>query len=128
MSGKTILIFDDDVNILELCSIILSESGYNVEVSETSHDIIEKVSRIQPDVILMDNWIPDIGGIKATQLLKEHPEFKHIPVIYFSANNDIHLLAETAGADAHLSKPFDLTDLEDIVEQVLIQAEERARA
>jgi len=128
MSGKTVLIFDDDVNILELCSIILSESGYNVEVSETSHDIIEKVSRIHPDVILMDNWIPDIGGIKATQLLKEHPEFKHIPVIYFSANNDIHLLAETAGADAHLSKPFDLTDLEDIVEQVLIQAEERARA
>ncbi|RRN77694.1 response regulator, partial [Pseudoxanthomonas sp. SGD-10] len=43
MNGKTILIFDDDVNILELCSIILSESGYNVEVSETSHDIIEKV-------------------------------------------------------------------------------------
>ncbi|KHJ36520.1 CAI-1 autoinducer sensor kinase/phosphatase CqsS [Pedobacter glucosidilyticus] len=84
-TNKTILIFDDDVNILELCSIILMESGYQVEISETSHDIIEKVTSINPDVILMDNWIPDIGGIKATQLLKQHPDFKHIPVIYFSA-------------------------------------------
>ncbi|WP_026903467.1 response regulator [Pedobacter glucosidilyticus] len=116
---KTILIFDDDVNILELCSIILTESGYQVEISETSHDIIEKVTTVKPDVILMDNWIPDIGGIKATQLLKQHPDFKHIPVIYFSANNDIHILAETAGADAYLPKPFDLTELENIVNDVL---------
>jgi len=120
--NKTVLIFDDDVNILELCSIILVESGYNVEISETSHDIIEKVTEINPDVILMDNWIPDIGGIKATQLLKQHPEFNHIPVIYFSANNDIHILAETAGADAYLPKPFDLIELENIVDNVLTQS------
>lgn len=127
MNEKTVLIFDDDINILELCSIILSESGYRVEISETSHDIIEKVSHIHPDVILMDNWIPDIGGIKATQLLKQHPDFRHIPVIYFSANNDIHLLAETAGADAHLAKPFDLADLENIVGQALNNAENKTR-
>lgn len=119
--NKTVLIFDDDVNILELCSIILVDSGYNVEISETSHDIIEKVTAINPDVILMDNWIPDIGGIKATQLLKQHPQFNHIPVIYFSANNDIHILAETAGADSYLPKPFDLVELENIVERVLVK-------
>ncbi|WP_353131852.1 response regulator [Pseudopedobacter sp.] len=117
MNRKKILIFDDDVNILELCSIVLVDYGYDVEVSETSHDIIEKVAQVNPDVILMDNWIPDIGGIKATQLLKSSSEFGHIPVIYFSANNDIHLLAETAGADAYLSKPFDLTELESIVSE-----------
>ena len=119
MDRRKILIFDDDVNILELCSIVLADYGYDVEVSETSHDIIEKVSQTNPDVILMDNWIPDIGGIKATQLLKSNPEFNHIPVIYFSANNDIHLLAETAGADAYLSKPFDLTELENMVSEVV---------
>lgn len=119
MNRKKILIFDDDVNILELCSIVLVDYGYDVEVSETSHDIIERVSQVKPDVILMDNWIPDIGGIKATQLLKNSPEFSHIPVIYFSANNDIHLLAQTAGADAYLSKPFDLTELETIVSEAV---------
>ncbi|MBE8723065.1 response regulator [Sphingobacterium pedocola] len=122
MKDKTVLIFDDDVNILEVCSIVLEACGYRVAVSETSHDIIEKVTEIRPDVILMDNWIPDIGGVKATQLLKQHPDFNHLPVIYVSANNDIHLLAETAGADTYLAKPFDLADLENSVAQVLSDA------
>ncbi|MBK0384484.1 response regulator [Pedobacter sp. SD-b] len=117
---KKVLIFDDDVNILELCSIILNECGYEVETSETSHDIIEKVEKLQPDAILMDNWIPDIGGIEATRLLKSHPKFNHIPVIYFSANNDIKSLAEMAGADAHLAKPFDLDELENLIKTVLV--------
>lgn len=116
---KTILIFDDDINILDLCTIILRDCGYHVETSETSHDIIEKVTEINPDAILMDNWIPEIGGIKATQLLKANPNFKHIPVIYFSANNDIQALAEKAGADAILAKPFDLDELENLIIKVL---------
>ena len=116
---KTILIFDDDVNILELCFIILTDWGYHVEVSETSHDIIEKVSKVNPDAILMDNWIPEIGGIKATQLLKSHPDYHHIPVIYFSANNDIQSLAKIAGADAILAKPFDLDELENLMKSIL---------
>ncbi|WP_270088962.1 response regulator [Sphingobacterium sp. SYP-B4668] len=119
MNNKTVLLFDDDVNILEVCTIILEECGYTVAISETSHDIIEKVTAIRPDIILMDNWIPDIGGIKATQLLKQHPDFKHIPVIYVSANSDIHVLAQQAGADTYLEKPFNLDDLEGIVNQVL---------
>ncbi|MFC5284659.1 response regulator [Pedobacter alpinus] len=116
---KTVLIFDDDVNILELCSIILTECGYEVATSETSHNIIEKVIETNPDAILMDNWIPDIGGIEATRILKKHPDFKHIPVIYFSANNDIKSLAEKAGADVHLAKPFDLEDLENLIKSLL---------
>lgn len=119
MNNKTVLLFDDDVNILEVCTIILEECGYSVAISETSHDIIEKVTAIRPDIILMDNWIPDIGGIKATQLLKQHPDFKHIPVVYVSANSDIHVLAQQAGADTYLEKPFNLDDLEGIVSQVL---------
>ncbi|MFD2594372.1 response regulator [Sphingobacterium griseoflavum] len=127
MKNKTILIFDDDVNILEVCTIILVDAGYTVKISETSHDIIEKVSQIHPDIILMDNWIPEIGGIEATRLLKQHAEYKQIPVVYISANNDIHLLAEKAGADAYLAKPFDITELESTVERVLADVEAKAK-
>ena len=116
---KKVLIFDDDENILELCSIILTECGYEVATSETSHDIIEKVSEMHPDAILMDNWIPDIGGIEATQMLKRDERFKNIPVIYFSANNDIKSLAEKAGADAYLAKPFDLDELENLIKTLI---------
>lgn len=115
MSKKKILIFDDDKVILEVISIIFEEGGYDVEISETSHDIIQKVSAFQPDVILMDNWIPNIGGVEATKLLKSHEEYKNIPVIYVTANNDIVALAKSAQADDFVAKPFNLEDLEEKV-------------
>jgi CheY-like chemotaxis protein len=115
MSKKRILIFDDDTAILEVITIIFEENGYEVKISETSHDIIEKVTDYQPDVILMDNWIPKIGGVEATKLLKSTEEFKHIPVIYVTANNDIVALASEANADDYVSKPFNLDDLEIMV-------------
>lgn len=117
---KRVLIFDDDRDILEMCSIILSESGYEVFTSSDCYDVVEKVSDIRPHVIFMDNWIPDIGGIEATRLLKNSDNLRDIPVIYFSANNDIHLLTEKAGANSFLAKPFDLYDLEKIIEENLV--------
>ena len=115
MNKKTILIFDDDAAILEVITIIFEENGYDVEISETSHDILEKVAEYRPDVILMDNWIPKIGGVEATKLLKNSEEFNHIPVIYVTANNDIAALASEAQADDYVSKPFNLDDLEEMV-------------
>lgn len=115
MNKKKILIFDDDAAILEVITIIFEENGYEVRISETSHDILEKVAEYHPDVILMDNWIPKIGGVEATKLLKNSEEFNHIPVIYVTANNDIAALASEAKADDYVSKPFNLDDLEEMV-------------
>jgi len=119
MSTKRILIFDDDKSILDVFTIIFSENGYEVEVSETSHNIIERVADFRPHLILMDNWIPDIGGIEAVKLLRNHREFKDIPVIYISANSDINTLAKKAEADDYLAKPFELQILEKKVEKFL---------
>lgn len=119
MSTKRILIFDDDKSILDVFTIIFSENGYEVEVSETSHNIIERVTDFRPHLILMDNWIPDIGGIEAVKLLRNHREFKDIPVIYISANSDINTLAKKAEADDYLAKPFELQILEKKVEKFL---------
>ena len=82
--AKRILIFDDDTDILSICSYILEEQGWEVHTRTHCNNIIETLEEVQPNVILMDNWIPDTGGIVATQLIKEHDEFKAIPVIYFS--------------------------------------------
>src|SRR3954471_2180540 len=94
---KKIVIFDDDEDILSICAYILEEQGWEVHTFTDCNNIIEKVSSVNPAVILMDNWIPDAGGIIATQTLKKSEDFKHIPVIYFSANSDIQLLADHAG-------------------------------
>jgi CheY-like chemotaxis protein len=115
--NKKVFIFDDNIDILELCTLILEDAGYDIRTSITSNDIVAQVSAYMPDIIFMDNWLPDVGGIEATQELKAHPDLKHIPVIYFSANNDVSALAQKAGADNYLSKPFDIHALEEMVNQ-----------
>ena len=120
MADKTrIFIFDDDPDILELCTMILTQKGYEVFTSLTCANLFDKIATVHPHVIFMDNWIPDDGGIVATHALKSHAVYRHIPVIYFSANNDIHLLAKQAGADSYLAKPFDIKELHHIIQQVL---------
>lgn len=113
--NKKVYIFDDNTDILELCTLILADEGYEIRTSSTAEAIIDQVIDYMPDLIFMDNWLPDMGGIEATQALKRCPELKHIPVIYFSANNDIRVLSERAGADSFLAKPFDIMELVDLV-------------
>src|SRR6187402_2893095 len=103
-----VLIFDDDEDILELCSLILRQNGFETFGESNSKRVIERIGETNPDVILMDNWIPGIGGIKATQLIKATPQTLHIPVIIFSANNNIENIAREAKAEYYLKKPFDI--------------------
>ena len=103
MEGK-VAIFDDDHDILELCAFILKQKGFQVLTQPNCSNLLETVTSFMPDVILMDNWIPETGGIEATQSIKARPDLKNIPIIYFSANNDIKSLAAKAGA-AYVS-PF----------------------
>ena len=112
---KRILIFDDDEDILVLCKYILEDIGWEVYTRNTCNNVVESVESVRPNVILMDNWIPDTGGIIATRLLKSHKVFKNIPVIYFSANQDIENLSKEASADDFIAKPFDVREFENLI-------------
>jgi CheY-like chemotaxis protein len=117
--NKKVFIFDDNDDILEICTLILEDAGYEIKTSGTSNNIVEQVSAYMPDLIFMDNWLPDTGGVEATQELKADPVLKNIPVIYFSANNEVSNLAKQAGADSYLAKPFEIAKLEEIVAQYI---------
>ncbi|HEY8780286.1 MAG TPA: response regulator [Mucilaginibacter sp.] len=116
---KRIAIFDDDEEILSICRFILEEKGWEVFTFIDCNEINEKVSAVSPGVILMDNWIPDDGGVIATRKLKNDENLKNIPVIYFSANSDIELLASHAGAESFLAKPFDIEELEQYINRAI---------
>ena len=118
---KRVLILDDDVDILQICTIVLRKKGYDVCTLNTSSQVVSQVKTFHPDVILMDNWIPGPGGIEATRLLKMAPETQEIPVIFFSANSNVTELAREAQADYFLQKPFYITTLEAIVQMAVKQ-------
>jgi len=115
------MILDDDMDILQICSIVLKKKGFDVSTLNNSNQIVDRVRAYQPDVILMDNWIPGPGGIEATKELKNTTDLHGIPVIFFSANSNVTQLAREANADFFLQKPFDITELEAIVQVALGQ-------
>jgi two-component system, OmpR family, alkaline phosphatase synthesis response regulator PhoP len=115
LNKKTIIVCDDDEGILDIISFILKERGYTVVALKESGSVIQTALSVNPIVILLDVWIPGINGNVLTTLLKKNPKTKHIPVVLISANNHTERIAKESGADGYLCKPFDVVDLENIV-------------
>ena len=122
LMNKRVLILDDDLDILQICTIVLKKKGFDVMTLNHSNEVLEQVNSYHPDVILMDNWIPGPGGVEATRMLKTDAATHDIPVIFFSANSNVTQLAREAQADYFLQKPFDISELEAIVQMAINQA------
>ena len=103
---ERILIYDDDKEILLLCKTILAKYGFETESRTMCENIFDDIESTQPDLILMDLWIPGIGGEKAIIMLKGNKSTKHIPVLVFSANTDIQEISQKVKADGFVEKPF----------------------
>ena len=117
---KCVLIYDDDESILFLCKAILAKHDYRVETMLHTEDVIADIDRIQPDIILMDLWIPLLGGEVAIKMIKENPTTKHIPVIVFSANSELKEISKNINANGYLEKPFNIDLLKETIEQNIL--------
>jgi len=103
---KKILIYDDDEEILFLCKAILSTEDFEVETLSHCEKILSDIQSIKPHLILMDLWIPEIGGEKAIEIMKQNESTKQIPVLLFSANADIKDISKKVNANGYVAKPF----------------------
>ena len=113
-----IMIFDDEMDVLNLYSLILKKKGHEVHAEQNCMHILDKISEIKPDVILMDNEMPVLSGLDATKLLKGTNDYAHIPIISISANSEGKKLAEEAHADMFLPKPIGISELEKAITHV----------
>ena len=115
--SKCILIYEDDQEIVLLCKTILIKNHYQVESLSSCENVLSDLEKIKPDLILMDLWIPEIGGEKAIIKIKENPASQQIPVILFSANSDIQEICKKINADGYIQKPFDIQTFLDTIKQ-----------
>lgn len=114
--NNTIVICDDDEGIVDVTKIVLEEKGYLVWACTNSEEFFEVVKKVDPALIFLDLWMPGKGGEEITKELKKEQETQKIPVVIMSANKDTRLIAEKAGADNFLCKPFDILELEKMAE------------
>lgn len=116
---NTVIIFDDNTEILQICSIILEAKGFRVVTETSCENVIEKIMSASAHVVMMDNIIPQTGGMEATQVIKKTTTTSHIPVIFSSASQNVATLSQQAGAEYFLEKPFDISQLEDTIRLAL---------
>ncbi|CAN5635651.1 N/A [soil metagenome] len=109
MSKKKVYIADDDPDILEVLTIILEGKGYEVITSTDG----KSLSNIQhfPDLIFLDIRMSGSDGSEICRMLKSKTETATIPVVLISANRNLAEIGESCGADAVISKPFDIKDI-----------------
>ena len=114
MDKRTVLIVDDDKDILEVVADALTDQGYHV-VSALSSAAIPAALAERPDVILLDLMMPDMNGVEVSQRLRANPRTADIPIIAMSAQERLHRLRRHVQADDVLAKPFDLAHLYETV-------------
>lgn len=103
---KRVAVVDDAMEDLWLSQLALEGGGYEVLMLSDCEELLVQIKLFKPGLIFMDHWMPAMSGIEATRLLKGDVDCRHIPVIYFSAWENIRQLAQKAGADDWLCKPF----------------------
>ena len=106
-----LLIIDDDEDISAMLFLLLRSKNFEVEVVIKSEDIFYKIKNYQPDIILLDVFLTGYDGRVICKQLKFHPDYKHIPVIMVSGDDEVLQTARQYGANDFIQKPFEAEDL-----------------
>jgi len=113
MSKETILIVDDEEDILELIKFNLKGEGYNILQAMTGEEAIKIAKQSGPDLIVLDLMLPGIDGLEVTRYLKNNNATMDIPIVMLTAKgeeSDIVAGLEL-GANDYISKPFSPREL-----------------
>ena len=113
---KKILITDDDEGVQDIFKLIFERAGYEVNIYSEAVSILEN-NFTNPDLFLLDRQLSGHDGLQVCKFLKEQTATKDIPVIIVSATPGIAQLAQQAGADDFIEKPFQIKELLNIVEK-----------
>lgn len=115
--GKTVLLIEDEQNIIEAVSFILSRDGWDVKIHANGHDAMEAVRARAPDVVILDVMLPGKSGFDILSEIRADGAFRDLPVLMLSARGQAKDLemARRAGADRYMTKPFSNGEVLDAV-------------
>jgi DNA-binding response OmpR family regulator len=110
---KKILIVDDETINLDFFDVMLSKLGFTVEKAVDGVEALETVKRFLPDLILLDNIMPRMTGWELTKILKNDSKYRDIPIVMFSALDDVKDKVEgfELGVDDYITKPFNFSEV-----------------
>ena len=121
MSGKSLLLIDDDKSNLHLMDQVLSELDCQVETASSAEDALVLMEHKIPDVIISDIKMPGMDGLEFTRKVKNDPRTKSVPIILITGMDEqgTKLKGIKAGCDDFISKPYDIYELQARVKSLL---------
>lgn len=121
MSGKNVMVVEDNEKNRKLMRVVLKAKGYNVIEATTGEEALSLLKGNIPDIILMDIQLPGIDGITLVKQIKADAHTKDIPVIAVTAyamKGDEQKILDT-GCNAYVSKPINTQELPLIIEKYI---------
>jgi len=109
----TILVVDDEPDVIEILRFNLNGAGFEVTASENGKDALQKARRLKPDLIVLDLMLPEMDGLEVCKYLRRDPATENIPVLMLTARaGEIdRVLGLEIGADDYVVKPFSPREL-----------------
>ena len=113
---QKILIVDDEQINLDFFDVMLTNLGFEVEKASDGEEALDAVRETSPDLIVLDNIMPKLSGWEVTKILKQdeaYAEFRDIPIIMFSAMDDVKDKIEgfELGIEDYITKPFNFSEV-----------------
>lgn len=107
-SQPRILVVEDDPLQAKYIALLLSKAGMEPHIVDRPLEILRKMADVQPDLVLMDLYMPDASGIELTAIIRDHGEYFDTPIIFLSAETDPdkQLEALRVGGDSFIAKPI----------------------
>lgn len=104
----TILLVDDEPDILEIVKYNLSAEGYKIKTASNGREAIEKAAKFRPQLILLDVMMPQMGGIEACKHIRSFPEHSETVIAFLTARGEdfSEVAGFDAGADDYITKPI----------------------
>jgi two-component system alkaline phosphatase synthesis response regulator PhoP len=104
----TILLVDDEPDILEIVRYNLTSEGYTVETAENGLEAIEQAKKVKPQLIIMDVMMPKMDGIEACEKIRNIPELAETVITFLTARGEDYsqMAGFKAGADDYITKPI----------------------
>lgn len=125
MQKKHILIVEDEESLLKLETILLKVKGYDVTGAITGNDALDKLSKIEFDLVLLDIMLPDIDGFEICKRIRKDPRTESLPVVMLTAkrSQDDQERGAACGANAYITKPFKSAVIIDVIERLINPSE-----
>ncbi|NBW96096.1 MAG: response regulator [Planctomycetia bacterium] len=129
VGGQSILVVDDEEDLLELVSYNLIREGYRVTGVGTGEDALKAARKQPPDLIVLDLMLPAVDGLEVCRRLKGDPKTRDIPIIMLTAKSEeADMVAGLErGADDYIAKPFSPRVLSARVRALLRRRESQVR-